>query len=127
MKVRDIFEAFREEIDDTVDPYLWGDPALYIYLNEAEREAARRARLLKDSSTTAICTIAVTLGEPLLTLDPRILRVRRVRHSARTLPLTKIELADLERWVPEWDTEYGDVTHWCPDFETWKIRLYRTP
>ena len=42
---------------------LWTDAVLLWHLNEAEREAANRALLIRDSSTTDICAIPLVAGQ----------------------------------------------------------------
>jgi hypothetical protein len=50
MNLKELRLAAREDLDDTAKPYLWSDAFLNNGANEAENEAARRARLIVDSS-----------------------------------------------------------------------------
>ena len=97
------------------------------YLDNAQDEACRRARLLKDSSTPEICSIAVTAGTALYTLDPRIIFVRRAKLALRTRPLGFVCVDDLDRESAGWDTRTGTPEAVVTDFETGKLRLYRSP
>lgn len=63
MELAELINLYRTDADDEVDgPYLSTDPEVTAWFNEAQEEAAIRARLLFDSSTTAVCDIAVSTG-----------------------------------------------------------------
>lgn len=62
MELAELINLYRTDADDEVEPYLASDAEVTALLNEAEEEAAIRARLLLDSSTTAVCDIAVSTG-----------------------------------------------------------------
>ena len=128
MNLRALIDLFRQEVDDLVEPYLWSDDEAFDYANDAQQEACRRARLLVDSSTTAICQIAVTTaGLGLLTLDPRVIFVRRARFAA-SLPLKRMNMQDMEAYDPYWqDTAASTPTVFIPDFETGKLQLWPKP
>ena len=72
MTLAELRALFREEAGDTAEPFLWPNLILNLYANEAQTEACRRGHLLRDSVTTAICQLAVTAGDPIVELDPRI-------------------------------------------------------
>ena len=116
-----------ERLDDTAEPYLWSDAELTRFLNDAQDEACRRARLLVDSSTAAICNHAVTVGKVLYTLDPRVIFVRRAKIASRTRPLGFASYLDLDEECPGWDTHTGTAEWVLTDVETGKLRLYRGP
>lgn len=127
MKVREIFDLFRNEVDDTRHPPQWSDNELFEYLNDAENEAARRARLIVDSTTTAICQIPVVIGTSMYALDPRIIFIRRAKLASKSLPLGRKSYRDLDTCLPGWDSHTGTVQGFITDLETGKIRLYRSP
>ena len=127
MNLAQLISTFRSEADDATEEYLWGEEEVIEFANDAEREACRRARLLRDSSTAAICQLAVAVGDPLLTLDSRVLFVRRAKLTSRTRVLTPRFLADLDDQVPGWEDQSGTVESFLPDYETGKIRLFRKP
>jgi hypothetical protein len=127
MKLGQLEAVFRSEADDATEEYLWTPEEVYEFANDAQREACRRARLLRDSSTTAICQIAVTSSNALYTLDPRVLFVRRAKLASRSRPLVPHFLADMDSDSPGWDTLTGIVDSFLPDYETGKLRLFRIP
>ena len=48
MEVGDLISEFRTVTGDHGTPPLWGDKSLIAWANEAQREAAIRAKLLRD-------------------------------------------------------------------------------
>ena len=127
MTLAELISAARADVDDTAAPYLCSDVRFTEFANEAQEQAARRGRLLLDSSTTAICQIAVTAGDDFVDLDSRVLFVRRIRVVGQSRPLQKFALADMDQQGTEWEDETGEVMGWIPDMETGKMRLYRKP
>lgn len=127
MKVSELITVFRREADDTAQPYLWSDPELIEFAADAEYEACRRARLITDQTTTAICQIAVTAGNPSLTLDSRVLFVRRAKIDGQDQPLRSVDYRDLDEQVPGWEDLEGTPRAFVRNLETGKIRLYRSP
>jgi hypothetical protein len=127
MTLLEMIEACRtDRLDDVAEGSLWSDPELTRYLNEAQDEACRRARLLVDSSTAEICSIAVSAGKALYALDSRIIFVRRAKLASRSKPLRFVSYLDLDEECPGWEDRTGTVQWVIPDFETGKLRTYRT-
>lgn len=58
MKRSEIVALFRSRIDDAEQPYLWKDPEVWRYLDDAHAQAAIRARLIRDSSSPAVCVLS---------------------------------------------------------------------
>ena len=127
MKVADLLEITRVDLDDQVEPYLWGNTELIEAAADAEYEACRRARLLIDSSTAAVCQITVTVAEPLYALDDRVLFIRRAKMGLDERPLQRVSYRDLDAKVSGWEADTGAPTHYVTDFETGKVRLYPIP
>ena len=127
MKARELINLFRNEVDDTVEPYRWSDPEAIEYLNDASNEAARRARLLLDSTTEEITRIAVTAETHTYDLDPRVIFVRKARFAG-SMPLRRMNMQDMESHDPMWeDASSSEPTVFVPDFGTGQIRLWPTP
>lgn len=128
MTLDELIEAFRREVDDTVNnPFLWDDDEIIFYANEAEQEACRRANLLIDSSNVEICLINIVAGEPNYDLDERVITVRRARLSSRSKPLKLISYKDLDESVAGWESNTGTPLYFFTDFDTNKLRLYPAP
>ena len=74
MNLGELRSLFRLRAADTAAPYLWSDDEIDAYLNEAENEAAERAGLIYDDTSTAT-VINVVAGITRYALDPSILRI----------------------------------------------------
>lgn len=55
MTAEQLWQQFRVEVDDRADPPLWPFDEFLLWLNEAQDEAAVRARLLFDATTAEVC------------------------------------------------------------------------
>ena len=127
MNLGALIALFRQEADDQSVPYLWSDAEATDYANDAQNEACRRARLIVDSSTAAVFQLAVGSGNPVLTLDSRVLFVRRAKLASRSAPLVRRHLTDMDIEAPGWEAQTGIVDAYLPDWQTGALRLYRIP
>lgn len=128
MTLRELIRLFRLEVDDSVEPYLWSDEEATDFANDAQQEACRRARLLVDSSTAAICQLALTVADAgLVALDSRVIFVRRARFAG-SLPLKRMNMQDMEAHDPYWqDADPDTPTVFVPDYETGKLLFWPPP
>lgn len=134
MKLKELIRIWRSDVDDTEEPFLWSDDEAMEYANDAQNEAARRGRLLVDSSTPDITQLDViataTVGQPdvsLYTLDPRVLFVRKARFAGK-LPLRRMSMQDMESRDPYWeDAQPSQPCVFLCDTGTGKLRLWPTP
>ena len=127
MKVGELLELWRREVDDVAQPFLWSDDEAREYLDDAQIEAARRGRLLIDSTTTAICQITLAAGTAAYALDPRVVRINRAKITGETTPLRFCMMRDLDRTAPGWEDWSETPRIIVPDYETNKVRLVGTP
>lgn len=127
MTLGELLNLWRIELDDVAEPYLWSDTEAISYAVDAEREACRRARLLVDASTVAVCQIALVANTALYALDSRVIRVNRVRLTGDASPLTPMMVRDLDQQWPGWEDDTGTPQVWCPDYESSKLRFVGNP
>lgn len=127
MTLRDLIDIFRHEVDDVAEPYLWTEEELIEYANDAQNEACRRARLLIDSTTEAICQIDVLIGTASYALDPRVIFIRRAKVASSVLPLARASLRDMDDAALGWDAHTGSVRAYLTDVDSGRVRLYRIP
>lgn len=128
MTLAGLIALFRQETDDRNAPYLWDDPEVIDFAVDAENEACRRADLLIDASTAAICQIAVVGGTALYTLDSRVIEVRRAIMTGGTDPLTRRMLENMDADLPGWEaTTSATVDSYVPNYQTRSVRLYPKP
>jgi len=95
MTLAELIAAFRTDADDLVaNPYLWSDAELTRWANEAEQEAALRAKLLFDASTMAVCQIAVLAGTTSYALHAKVHDVEHARTIDSGGTVTRLTLTD---------------------------------
>lgn len=70
-----LLQAFRNEVRDTEEDYLWSDAEVYQYMNWAQVEFCRRIGGIADSVSPQF-RIELTDGMPYYTLPETILKVR---------------------------------------------------
>lgn len=87
MTTPELIIALRELLDDEKLPYLWHDSALVRYLNDAERQAARRAYLLIDRNTASICLLSLIASTASYVLHSKVLQIRRATVDSSEIPL----------------------------------------
>lgn len=56
MNLGELRDKFRADTGDTVSPYFWSNETIARYLNEAEREAAIRSKLIRDTEELDVVT-----------------------------------------------------------------------
>jgi hypothetical protein len=127
MNLGKIIRQARIELDDTEPDYLWSDAELIGYAQEAEEQAARRARLLIDSTTPAICTITLVAGQSEYDLDQRIINVRSATPSYRARPLVFSTVSILDEESPNWRNREGPPGVVVADYQTGVLKLTPTP
>lgn len=104
MNVGELIDIWRSDVGDTTEPYLWPDTVAIEFADDAQNEACRRARLLRDSTEPDICQIPLVAGTAVYDLDPRIIRVDRARISGETVPLAFCMVRKADSVYPGWDT-----------------------
>jgi hypothetical protein len=131
MKAVDLFDVFREQAGDVSAPQLWSDASLYRWLNEAEVEACRRARLIVDTQNVAgvdnVCRIQLVNGTAMYSLDRRVIYVRRALMAGRNIPLTPLDYRDMDVEQPGWQSKTGQVIGYVRGLDNGKFRPFRTP
>lgn len=127
MNLGELEDAFRSDVDDIVTPYLWSRADFERYLNEAERQACLRARLLKDGTTAELCKLTVSVDKSLYELDTRIIEVKRAKLANEDVPLSQIGYAELDDKTAGWEDLTGTPTHFITDWQEGYLRLYKIP
>lgn len=130
-------ELFRQEVEDTVQPYLWSDAEFFEYLNEAQKEFARETDYFKDMSTAELTQLEVTADDPWVALDPRVVEIRRASLASSPLALQIANAVELDQryltgaygevYASNWDVAKGRPKLVVADLETDKIRLVPIP
>lgn len=114
---------WRRDVKDTVKPYLWSDDDFDDWINEAENEAARRAFLLVDSTST-LTQVDLAAGDIGIDLDPRIIFVRRALLS-KGKPLVPRVARAMDDEVPGWENSMASTPIvFVPDWQSRYLRLW---
>lgn len=130
MNVQQLVEQFRVDSLDREQPYLWGEPEVLGWLNEAQAEAAVRGRLLLDDSTPAVCEVDVAAGAASHQLHPKVYEISHLRFvstatsRARGLDLVSREFLDSKH--PHWRDHGQGEPRFAIQTET-RLRLVPVP
>lgn len=104
-------------LDDAREPYLWPGDFMLWALNDAEKEASRRQRLLEDELTAAVCQITMLTGQATYTVDSRVLLIDKMRLSNGTL-VNKKTTDELDRDSSVWRAATGTPTSYIQNNQT---------
>lgn len=129
MNLEALTAEFRAQADDKVEPYLFDSEDVTAWLNDAEREACIRSRVLREDTNADICQIAVTIGASKHTLHASLYELSHI--AFKPTGATKRELVRLvsNEWldanVDDWRDATGTPEYAIQDDAT--IRLVPTP
>jgi hypothetical protein len=148
MKRTELVKRFREAVDDEAQPYLWSDAEVGRYLDDACKEAAVRARLIRDATTATfdtepVCEIDVVANTHTYQLHPTIFDVERAKLDGDTCTLKLTSTEEMDRESPGWDSLTGSPKYLLIDHQgiglsarlvpepkkndTLRLTVYRTP
>lgn len=85
MTLLELLTEWRRRVDDVSAPFLWSKADGISYLNQAEREAAERAKLILDTTTKAVCDINGKANVGTYPLHPKILEIESCTWQGRFL------------------------------------------
>ena len=103
-------EALRRRVrllaQDTATPYLWQDEDIDDWLNEAQQEAAIRARLLRATpqSHPALCEFSLTAGESAVTVPDALYEITHQEWAvgSERRPLKLVSREWMDTTLPGW-------------------------
>lgn len=103
-------EALRRRVRllalDTATPYLWQDEDIDDWLNEAQQEAAIRARLLRATpqSHPALCEFSLTAGESAVTVPDALYEISHQEwaEGSERRPLKLVSREWMDTTLPGW-------------------------
>jgi hypothetical protein len=142
MTPADLADLFRSDVDDTDanDP-LWSDDEVYSYMDRSQKKFARETDYFSDSSTAEIVQLTVTADDPVLTLNPRVTKIRSARLLSTGRQLTPKKYQDVENdgygdndydsyatfTTTNWEDSTGNPIILITDWENEKVRLVPIP
>lgn len=95
MTSTELLAAFRDEVADTVLPYLWSDATVYRYIDDAQKMFCRRTEGIEDSRTAAVTQLAVVPNTEWYPTSKLILKIRSVTRNdtGRSVEVVNVERA----------------------------------
>lgn len=109
MNLGDLIQRTRQRLDDKKEPFLWSDDDLTAYLNEAVNEAAERARLITDLTTTAVTLIPLVPDVRQYELHPSVIDVVGAAIVSDGSPLPGRRLKRIgDAWPTRFYTGWAD-------------------
>jgi len=105
MTLAELIAKFRTDADDIAEGTLASDENVTDWLNEAEEEAALRARLIHESVNSAICEISISAGDTVYPLHESIFDITRADFTPDGGTPVQIQIYDrieLDRLRPGW-------------------------
>ena len=107
MDLGQLIRRFRIDATDLVpNPYLFADEWVMDWLNDAQREAAVRGRLIYEASSPAVCEVAVSVGVATYPLHASLYEIVeqsiKFAGDTRRYPLKLVSREDLNRLRPDW-------------------------
>ena len=127
MTPRALMDIFREEVSDTVAPYLWSTPLLYAYMSEAQEMFCRLTEGIEDSSTPSVCRINVAPAADWYPVSPLI---RKIRSATRMDTGAPVRLTNMEKAPHEgvrFDGRPGPLKAFVTGLERHKVRAWPLP
>ena len=107
MNLGELIRRFRTLSNDRVaHPYFWGDTDLKDWFNDAQRQAAIRARLLPEDSIATMCRIPLQAGKHTYKLNPKVYEIIMLRllpgNGGRPEPMALKSREWLDANRPDW-------------------------
>lgn len=106
MNLQELIRRFRVLANDKVAPYFWEDAEVKDWLNDAQAQAAVRGRLLREDTDSAVCRIALQVGQSAYTLHEAVFELISVRllpfNGDRPRPLQLVSREWLDAHLPDW-------------------------
>ena len=106
MNAGELYDHWRKDIFDTAEPYLWDEAEVWAYMLDAYRMFVRLTGGIADFTSEAT-RVEVVLGESVVALDPRILRIMQVMRLSDGGEVEVLNLTDLSE--KHGSSDYGAV------------------
>lgn len=124
MTPQELFAAFREDVRDTMEPYLWTDAEVWRYMNDAQRMFCRRTGGIADSSS-GLTMVPYKKDMRYVPYDPKILKIRTIYDGIRR---REVEMMNLEvREMCRRSDAKGEISGVIVDTDMHQMQLYPLP
>lgn len=119
MELQALISTYRQLAGDRANPPLFDDTEVTFWVNEAEREAAERAKLLHERILTDIVRVPLVVGQREYNLSPLFIDtdgdcmyIQRPGDTGRTRPVWRQAQADIEWTV----AQRSNLSGWADGF-----------
>jgi len=124
MTLTELIRRFRTLSSDRVAPYFWSDADVTDWLNDAQRQACVRGRLLREDELDAVCLLPLIPAKKTYKLHPalyEIINIRMLRGTDRPKERAIASREWLDDKRPNWREETGDSCYVVQDDTTIRI------
>jgi hypothetical protein len=135
MNSGDLYTAFRSDVVDIEQPYLWTDSEVYRYMDDAYRTFVRETGGVPDVSS-ALTQIPIVAGAAFADISPLVLKFRQAYLVSTGKALSIVNDADIPNAVTADygqlrnvlnDTRRGEVGYMVVGMERDKVKWLPTP
>lgn len=127
MNSTELKDRFRQDVEDQVEPFLWSDPEIYAYMDDAQKTFCRKIGGFGDATNPATTSLVYSPGTTWIDTNPLILKIRDA-YLLNGRPVAVLNYEDL----PASSIRLDGRTASAPEaliigMEEDKARLYPTP
>lgn len=121
MTLQELAEEFRNQVNDTEQPYLWSDNEVLRYIIDAQDQFVRLTGGIADMQTADICTLTLEASNPWTAHSPYILRILSGRLITAERDIEFVQESDL---VMLREKDYGaELRYRLDDTEEGEVRF----
>jgi hypothetical protein len=128
MNLKALRDAVRSDLRDTIGPdcdKYWKDAEINGDLNEASNILCRSTKIIIDSLTASICTIAVDIGTQHVPISPLIIDINRAKSTWSSALLVAATVKELDTYDSEWEGKSGIPTKFATDYSNGYLTFNR--
>jgi len=126
MNSDDLYEMFRTEMNDTVEPYLWSDEEVYGFVDSAQNKFVKLIGGLADT-TSPFTMLPMTLTTDRVKIDKRILKIRDAYRVSDGRLIEVINFEDMRTRRIRFDGRTGMPEYLIIGMEPEYARFYPAP
>jgi hypothetical protein len=125
MNTTELLAVIRQEVYDTVVPYLWADSLIYTYIDDAQKQFTRLVGGIEDSRSFKL-TIKSD-GTVWYALDPMISKLRDAIDPATGSPIALVAIEKMQDNGLRFDGTVGPLKALITGMEKGYVRALPTP
>lgn len=125
MNTAELKDVIRQEVYDTVEPFLWADSLIYTYIDDAQKQFCRDSYGIEDSRSFKISVKAD--GTIWYAVDPLILKLRGAFDSATGNPVPFVAVEKMADNNLKFDGTVGRIRAFITGMEKGYVRALPIP